>query len=68
MAGINPDTAVSMTYTVTVTRPGRGKYMGGDYTISSLTFRDEKKARDYYTDMLLKYPGYNVEFLPGVKG
>jgi hypothetical protein len=42
--------------------------MGGDYTISSLTFRDEKKARDFYTDMLLKYPDYNVEFLPGGKG
>lgn len=54
-----------MTYTVLVTCPGRGKYMGGDYnTISSLTFRDEKKARDHYTDMLLKYPNYNVEFLP----
>lgn len=52
-----------MTYTVTVTCPGRGKYMGGDYTISSLSFKDEKKARDYYTDMLLKYPNYNVEFL-----
>lgn len=55
-----------MTYTVLVTCPGRGKYMGGDYTISSLTFRDEKKARDHYTDMLLKYPNYNVEFLPSV--
>ena len=52
-----------MTYTVTETRPGRGRYMGGDYTISSLSFKDEKKARDYYTDMLLKYPNYNVELL-----
>ena len=51
------------TYTVTVTYPGRGKYMGGDYTISSLSFKDEKKARDHYTDMLLKYPNYNVELL-----
>lgn len=42
--------------------------MGGDYTISSLTFRDEKKAIDFYTDMLLKYPDYNVEFLPRGKG
>ena len=55
-------------FVVSVTRPGFGKHMGGDYTISSLTFRDEKKARDFYTDMLLKYPDYNVEFLPGVKG
>lgn len=56
-----------MTYTVLVTCPGRGKYMGGDYTISSLTFRDEKKARDHYTDMLLKYPKYNVELIPSEK-
>ncbi len=55
-------------FVVSVTRPGFGKHMGGDYTISSLTFRDEKKARDFYTDMLLKYPDYNVEFLPGGKG
>lgn len=51
-----------MTYTVTVYYPGRGRYSGGD-KVSSLTFEDEKKARDYYTDMLLKYPTYNVEFL-----
>ena len=43
-----------MTFTVSIYFPGR---------ISSLSFRDEKKARDYYTDMLLKYPNYNVEFL-----
>lgn len=50
-----------MRYTVTIYYPGRGKYQGGD-KVSSLTFRDEKKARDYYTDMLLRYPNYNVEF------
>lgn len=53
-----------MTYTVTIYYPGRGRYQGGD-KVSSLTFRDECKARDYYTDMLLKYPKYNVEFLKG---
>lgn len=51
-----------MTYTVTVYYPGRGRYQGGD-KVSSLTFKDENKARDYYTDLLLKYPNYNVEFL-----
>ena len=56
-------TKPSYTYTVTITKPGRGKYMGGDYVVSSLSFRDEKKARDHYTDMLLKYPNYNVELL-----
>lgn len=50
-----------MSYTVIVYHPGKGRYQGGDY-VSSLTFRDERKARDYYTDMLLKYPNYNVEF------
>lgn len=51
------------TFTVCVTLPSRGKYSGGSYTISSLSFKDEKKARDHYTDMLLRYPKYNVEFL-----
>lgn len=39
--------------------------MGGDFTVSSLTFRDEKKARDHFTDMLVKYPDCNVEFIKG---
>ena len=56
---INP-----MNYTVTITRPGYGRYSGGSY-ITSQTFINEKKARDYYTDMLLKYPKYNVELLKG---
>lgn len=51
-----------MTYTVTITRPGYGRYSGGAY-ITSRTFHDEDKARDYYTDMLLKYPNDKVEFL-----
>lgn len=51
-----------MTYTVTITRPGYGRYFGGSY-ITSQTFIDEKKARDYYTDCLVRYPKYKVEFL-----
>lgn len=51
-----------MTYTVTVTRPGFGRYQGGLY-ITSETFTDERKARDYYADMLVKYPRYEVDFL-----
>lgn len=50
-----------MTYTVTIYYPGRGRYQGGD-KVSSQTFKDERKARDHYTDMLVKYPNYNVEF------
>lgn len=53
-----------MTYTVTIIRPGYGRYSGGSY-ITSQTFIDEKKARDYYTDGLVRYPNYNVEFLKG---
>lgn len=53
-----------MTYTVTVYYPGRGRYQGG-YKVSSLCFNDEKKARDHYADMLLKYPNYNVELIKG---
>lgn len=34
-----------MTFTVTITRPGYGRYSGGEY-ITSQTFVDEKKARD----------------------
>lgn len=52
-----------MTYTVLITRPGHGRYSGGDFRITSLSFTDEKKARDYFTDMLLRYPHYNVELL-----
>lgn len=46
----------------TITRPGYGRYSGGSY-ITSQTFVDEKKARDYYTDCLVRYPNYNVKFL-----
>ena len=53
-------------YTVAVYYPGRGRYQGGD-KVSSLTFKDERKARDYYTDTLLRYPNYNVELISGEK-
>jgi len=46
-------------YIVTVSRPGFGRFTGGTYD-QSTTFRDEKKARDHYTDMLLRYPDYKV--------
>ena len=52
-----------MSFTVTVYYPGKGRYQGGD-KVDSVRFKDERKARDYYTDMLLRYPNYNVEFLP----
>ena len=45
--------------TVTITRPRFGRYTGGSYTTSQ-TFRDEKKARDYYTDCLVRYPDAEV--------
>lgn len=53
-------------YTVTIYFPGRGRYQGGD-CLSIRRFSDEKKARDYYTDMLLKYPKYNVELTTSEK-
>lgn len=53
-----------MTYTVTITRPGYGRYSGGSYIISQ-TIVDEKKARDYYTDCLVRYPNYKVELTKG---
>ena len=40
--------------------PGHGRYTGGTYD-KGARFRDEKKARDYYTDMLLRYPNYEVK-------
>lgn len=51
-----------MMYSVTVSRPGRGGYQGGEYVLSFLRFRDERKARDYYTDCLIKYPKWDVRF------
>lgn len=52
-----------MNYTVTVTRQNRHS-VG---IVSCLTFTDEKKAHDHYTDCLVKYPDYNVEILPSEK-
>ena len=46
-------------YIVTVSRPVFGAYTGGTFGWV-YKFRDEAKARDYYTDMLLRYPNYEV--------
>lgn len=46
-------------YVVTVSRPGFGRFTGGTYD-TRRSFYDESKARDYYTDMLVRYPDYEV--------
>lgn len=46
-------------FQVTVTRPGFGRYKCGCY-ITGQAFSDEKKARDYYTDCLVRYPDAEV--------
>lgn len=48
---------------VTVSLPGHGRYSGGAYPLENRTFRDEKKARSFYSDMLVKYSNANVEFV-----
>lgn len=52
-------TNCSHEFSVTVCLPGRGRFNGGTYDIYR-TFKDERKARDYYTDMLLRYPNREV--------
>ena len=47
-------------FEVVIIRPGFGRYQGGTYD-NVARFRDERKARDYYTDMLLRYPKYEVK-------
>ena len=47
-------------YEVVVYMPGFGRFTGGTYDRCA-RFRDERKARDYYTDMLLMYPKYEVK-------
>lgn len=42
-------------YSVIVTN-GRG------FILSCLSFKDERQARDHYTDMLVKYTDCKVEF------
>ena len=54
-------------YTVTVIKKGYGRFSGSDYSVSSLTFTDERKARDHYAEMLVRYPNCNVEFLKSEK-
>jgi len=46
-------------YLVTVSRPGYGAYTVGTFD-QVYRFRNEAKASDYYTDMLVKYPDYKV--------
>lgn len=48
-------------YEVSVYLPGFGRYQGGSYIISR-SFRDRAKARDFYTDCLVRYPDNEVEF------
>ena len=45
---------------VLVIMPGLGRFTGGTYD-KGARFRDERKARDYYTDMLLRYPKFEVK-------
>ena len=47
-------------FTVTIIFPGHGRYRGGCY-YKCERFRDETKARDYYAEMLLKYPDNEVK-------
>ena len=54
-------TKTATDYVVSVTTIGFGRYQGGDYGWV-VHFTDEHKARDYYTDMLLRYPNYEVKF------
>jgi len=49
-----------MTYSVIVKITGPYR----EHIISWRTFKDSKKAYDHYTDMLVKYPEYIVEFKP----
>lgn len=48
-------------YIVIVSLPGFGKFQGGTYD-KVRRFRDREKARDYYTDMLLRYPNAEVKY------
>lgn len=48
-------------FVVSISFRGRGRWQGGEYCIVE-SFSDEAKARDYYTDMLVKYPNVEVKF------
>lgn len=48
-------------YVVTVCHPGYGMFQGGTYDVTRI-FVDRDKARDYYTDMLVKYPKCEVKY------
>ena len=47
-------------YTVTITLLGLGRYRGGCY-VRSMEFNDEKAARDYYAEKLVRYPDKEVK-------
>jgi len=53
-------TCSTATFRVVVEMPGFGRFTGGTFC-KGATFRDERKARDYYTDMLLRYPRFEVK-------
>lgn len=48
-------------FVVTVSYPGFGRFQGGTYD-RIRRFKDRNKAREYYTDMLVRYPNYDVEY------
>lgn len=48
-------------FSVVVSFIGYGRFQGGTFDIEK-RFADEKKARDYYTDMLVRYPKQQVTF------
>ena len=53
-------------YKVTISRAGFGRFTGGSYdTVHS--FRNREKARDFYTDYLIKYANapYTITFEEG---
>lgn len=53
-------------WVVSVVRPGFGRYQGGSY-VKSQSFKDWDKAREYYTDMIVKYPNYEVNLFKSEK-
>ena len=50
-----------MTYRVIVSHPRFGRFQGGTYDTIRI-FVNEDKARDYYTDMLVRHPNCEVTF------
>ena len=48
-------------YVITVCHPGFGMFKGGTYDVTRV-FVDMDKARDYYTDMLVRHPSCEVKY------